>query len=282
VSSVSSDYKKFRIPQTKLQRFCSLFFLPRSILIFERSIFIGETATMKRLKQIIEESDTAAGRLFDLLIQLLVLMSIVSFSVETMPNLSRETDDLLESLELATVLLFTVEYLARLVVADAKWRFIFSFYGIVDLLAILPFYLSTGIDLRSLRIFRLLRLFRLLKLVRYSRAINRFHVAFLAVKEELVLFFSVTLILLYLTAVGIYYFEHDAQPEAFASIFHSLWWAVATLTTVGYGDVYPVTVGGRIFTFFILMIGLGIVAVPSGLLASALTSRNGDDSNPSE
>lgn len=237
---------------------------------------------MKRLKQIIEESDTAAGRLFDLLIQLLVLMSIVSFSVETMPNLSRETDDLLESLELATVLLFTVEYLARLVVADAKWRFIFSFYGIVDLLAILPFYLSTGIDLRSLRIFRLLRLFRLLKLVRYSRAINRFHVAFLAVKEELVLFFSVTLILLYLTAVGIYYFEHDAQPEAFASIFHSLWWAVATLTTVGYGDVYPVTVGGRIFTFFILMIGLGIVAVPSGLLASALTSRNGDDSNPSE
>ena len=81
----------------------------------------------------------------------------------------------------------------------------------------------------------------------------------------------VTLLLLYFSAVGIYYFERDAQPEAFASVFHSLWWAVVTLTTVGYGDVYPVTTGGRSFTFLILLIGLGVVSVPAGLVASALS-----------
>lgn len=83
--------------------------------------------------------------------------------------------------------------------------------------------------------------------------------------------------MIFLAAAGIYHFEHAAQPEHFASVFHSLWWAVATLTTVGYGDAYPITVGGRIFTFFILMIGLGIVAIPSGLFASALTKAIEDE-----
>ena len=100
---------------------------------------------------------------------------------------------------------------------------------------------------------------------------QRFHIAFGIVREEVVLFICFALFLLYLSALGIYHFEHQAQPEVFASVIHSLWWAVATLTTVGYGDIYPVTVGGKIFTFFILIIGMGIVAVPAGLVASALT-----------
>ena len=90
-------------------------------------------------------------------------------------------------------------------------------------------------------------------------------------KEEIVLFLALTAVILYVAAVGIYYFENEAQPEAFKSVFHSLWWAIATLTTVGYGDVYPITVGGRIFTVFVVLIGLGIVAVPAGLVASALS-----------
>ena len=116
--------------------------------------------------------------------------------------------------------------------------------------------------------------------MRYSKAIRRFHVAFRLAKEEFVLFAFVAVMILYLSAVGIYYFENEAQPEHFRSVFHSLWWAVATLTTVGYGDVYPVTVGGKIFTFFVLMVGLGIVAVPAGLVASALSKAReemGDD-----
>ena len=99
---------------------------------------------------------------------------------------------------------------------------------------------------------------------------SKLHRAFVIAREELVLFFLVTCMMLFFAAVGIYYFEHEAQPEGFESVFDSLWWAVVTLTTVGYGDVYPITLGGRIFTFFVLMIGLGIVAVPTGLMASAL------------
>lgn len=225
-----------------------------------------------KLKDIIERSDTPHGRAFDLFVQSLIIISLISFSIETLPELTVRTHQLLHAIEVVTVSLFTIEYLLRIIVAERKLAFIVSFYGLIDLLAILPFYLSTGIDLRSIRALRLLRLFRAFKLFRYNQAIQRYHRAIMLAKEELVLFFSVTIMLLYFAAVGIYYFENEAQPEAFSSIFHSLWWAVATLTTVGYGDVYPITAGGRIFTFFILMLGLGIVAVPTGLVASALTA----------
>lgn len=226
---------------------------------------------MDRLKQIVEQDDTRAGRAFDLVIQLLILVTLVTFSIETLPNLSQSARRYLGWIEAVTVAIFTVEYLVRLVVADRKAKFAFSFFGIVDLFAILPFYLAIGMDLRAIRAFRFLRLFRTLKIVRYSKAIKRFHRAFVIAKEELVLFLAVTLLLLYFSAVGIYYFENEAQPETFASVFHSLWWSVATLTTVGYGDIYPVTVGGKIFTFVVLLIGLGVVAVPAGLVASALS-----------
>ena len=90
-------------------------------------------------------------------------------------------------------------------------------------------------------------------------------------REEILLFVFITLILIYFSAIGIYYFEHEVQPDKYSSIFESLWWSIITLTTVGYGDVYPITVGGKVFTFFILMIGLGIVAIPTGIISSALT-----------
>ena len=224
----------------------------------------------------IVNGDTRVGRTFSLTIQALIVVSLVSFSIETLPNLSAATRKILWYIEVLTVIIFTIEYLLRIVAADRKLKFIFSFFGLVDLFAILPFYLTTGLDLRSIRVLRFLRLFRAFKLMRYSQAIQRFYHAFLIAKEELILFLCMTLILLYFCAVGIYYFENEAQPEAFASIFHSLWWAVATLTTVGYGDVYPITVGGKIFTFFVLMLGLGIVAVPTGLIASALSQARSD------
>lgn len=226
---------------------------------------------VQKLKRIIEQNDTRWGRVLDFFILSLVVVSLVTFSIETLPNLSPTTHRWLYAIELVTVSVFTVEYLLRLLVADRKLSFAFSFFGVIDLLAILPFYLAVGLDLRSIRALRFLRIFRALKMARYSNAIQRFHRAFLIAKEELMLFVIVALMVIYFAAVGIYYFENDAQPEAFASVFHSLWWAVSTLTTVGYGDIYPVTVGGKIFTFFVLIIGLGIVAVPAGLMASALS-----------
>ena len=224
------------------------------------------------IKNIIYNTDTRAGRVFNILIQILILVSVVTFSMETVPDLEPQTRIILRYIEIFSVVAFTIEYLLRIWVADRKFKFIFSFFGIIDFLAILPFYLAVGIDLRSLRALRFLRLFRILKLVRYNRAMNQFSRAIKSAKEQIFLFIFITLILIYFASVGIYYFENEAQPENFSSIFDSLWWAIITLTTVGYGDVYPITVGGKVFTFIILMIGLGIVAIPTGIISSALTN----------
>jgi len=113
-----------------------------------------------RIKQIIEETDTPTGRAFDLFIQSLIVLSLISFSIETLPNLSENAKRLLKITELITVIIFTVEYVLRIIVADEKLKFVFSFFGIIDLLAILPFYIASGVDLRSIRVFRLFRLFR--------------------------------------------------------------------------------------------------------------------------
>lgn len=206
----------------------------------------------------------------ELFIQLLILLSLIAFAIDTLPHLSELERELLEAFEIFTIGVFTIEYAMRVIRSRPRTSYIFSFYGLLDLVAILPFYLSTSLDLRPVRAFRLLRLIRIFKLVRYSAAIQRFHRAFLYAKEELALFGMVAAIVLYLSAVGIYYFEHEAQPDKFRSFFDSLWWAVATLTTVGYGDVYPITWGGRLFTFVVLVVGLGVVAVPTGLVAGAL------------
>lgn len=208
---------------------------------------------------------------FDYFIQVLIILSLISFAFETLPNLSPTHRNLLQAFEIGTIVVFTVEYILRLWFSRPRSSYAFSFFGIVDLIAIVPFYILSSIDLRSARAFRLLRLFRLFKLARYSSAMQRYHRAFVIAREELVLFGFTALIMFYLASVGIYYFEHQAQPETFNSVFHSFWWAVATLTTVGYGDIYPITLGGKIFTFIVLMIGLGFVAVPTGLFASALS-----------
>lgn len=226
---------------------------------------------MLNLKDLIDNDSTFCGRFFDYFIQVLIIISIVSFSIETLPNLPASVNNLCYGIEVLVVLIFTFEYIARLIVREKKLSYVFSFFGFIDLMSILPFYFSWGVlDLRSIRAFRLLRLVRIFKLARYNSAADRFHRAFMIAREEIILLVITMLIILYLAGVGIYYFEHPAQPQAFASVFHGLWWAVSTLTTVGYGDVYPVTAGGKIFTFFILVIGLGVIAIPAGLFASAL------------
>lgn len=224
----------------------------------------------EKMRRVVDCTDTRAGRSFDIAVQALVVVSVVSFSVETLPGLAEEARRALRVLEAAIVLLFTAEYLGRLYAAESRRKYATSFFGVIDLVAIVPFYIAMGVDLRSLKVFRMLRLFRLLKLTRYNSAAQRLVLAFHSVREEMVLFAVVTAKLMFLASVGIYYFEHEAQPEAFQSVFHSFWWSMVTLTTVGYGDVVPVTTGGRAFTFVLLMIGLAIVALPAGLLASAL------------
>lgn len=221
-----------------------------------------------KLREIVEDTTTKKGKYFDYFIQLIILLSLISFSLETLPNISEDLRLILEKFELVSIIIFSVEYLLRVFVSKKPFKYIFSFYGVIDVLAILPFYLNRFLDLRFLRAFRI---FRALKLIRYNKALNRFNRAFKIVKEELVLFFIVTLILLFITSAGIYSFEHEAQPDVFKSVFHSAWWSIVTLTTVGYGDVYLITLGGKVFTFFVLIIGIGIIAVPAGLVGTALS-----------
>lgn len=223
------------------------------------------------LIKLVIESDSKIGRRFDIFIQLLILLSLFSFSVETLPNLSKSTTELLNFIEIITIVIFSIELLLRLFLTSPPFKYIFSFYGIIDFLAVIPFYLSIGVDLRSVRVFRLFRLFRIFKLFKYSSAIDRLVLAFKEIKKELIIFLIGTIFFIYVSSIGIYYFEHQVQPELFKSVFHSMWWAVTTLTTVGYGDMYPITIGGKLFTTLIVFIGMGMVAVPTGLLASALS-----------
>jgi len=214
---------------------------------------------------------TGEGRTLDRLVYALIIWSIITFTVETLPKADRYRGFFLWS-ECIVVGVFSLEFVLRAIANGRKY--FLSFFGIVDLLAILPFYISLGaVDLRVIRVLRLMRLLRLAKLQRYGTAWQRLALAFSEVKDELVVYGMLKLFLLFVASAGIYYCEHDAQPETFSSILHSMWWAVATLSTVGYGDAYPVTALGKAFTGFVLILGLGVVAVPSGLIASALVKH---------
>ena len=223
------------------------------------------------LRTIVHEDSTRLGKIFDLSVQFFIILSLITFSVETLPHLSEQTKKFFDIIETITVSIFTLEYILRLSTSEKKRKFIFSFYGIIDLIAILPFYITISIDLRTIRIFRLFKLFSVFKVLRYSNALERMKSAFISVKEELILFILSTIFLVYVASVGIYYCENQIQPQVFSSIFHSMWWSIVTLTTVGYGDTYPVTPLGKVFSSIVMFLGIGLVAVPSGLIASALT-----------
>ena len=216
----------------------------------------------------LEHPKTVHGRRFAMFIQALIILSLLSISLETFPFLPAWAHVVLHVFEWFVMLVFTAEYLLRLWSTAHPVRYALSFYGIVDLAVIAPFWLL-GADVRELRGLVLLRLIRVFKLGRYARPLKHFRVAWQLVKDDVFAFAGVVGLFIYIAALGVWHFEHAAQPEKFATVFDSLWWAVVTLTTVGYGDVYPVTVGGRIFTMLIVLLGLGLVAVPSGLLASA-------------
>ncbi len=216
---------------------------------------------------------SSTGRFLEVLIQIVILLSLISLTMESFPELKGRP--IFKTLEIVFVSIFTFELLMRIFFGPKKLKYLVSGYGIIDVLAILPFYLSLGvIDLRVVRILRFLRILRVAKLTKYSKALSRLISSFRSIRGELLVFLFATILVLFVASAGIYFFEHKAQPEIFKSIPHSMWWAVATLTTVGYGDVYPVTAGGKIFTTIILFLGLGVVAIPSGLLAAALSKKD--------
>jgi voltage-gated potassium channel len=204
----------------------------------------------------------------------LIVISIVAMAVETMRTLPDWIREGLGLLNLVMMVIFTLEYGLRVWTARQRWRYVFSFWGLVDLVSFLPFWLSVGTGSQAIRI---LRMMRLLKLMRYIAAIDRMRRAFELVWRELLVVLMMAVMMMFITAVGIYNFESEAQPQHFGSIPQSLWFAVTTLTTVGYGDSYPVTTGGKFFTFLILMIGLGVVALPAGVVSSGLSQAREEE-----
>ena len=214
----------------------------------------------------------------------LIVVYLLLMPLETLGGLPVAAYAALERFEIAATALFVVEYCLRVWIADRKKDYVLSFYGIVDFIAIFPALVLSMAGLQELRALRLLRLFRITKALRYSQAARRFGKALADSREEVVIFLAATAVLLYVASVGIYHFEHEAQPEAFASVFHAWWWAVATLMTIGYGDVYPITTGGRVFTAVIALLGLGTVATLTGIVASALSKvkREADTDRPGD
>jgi len=231
----------------------------------------------------------------DALLVTLILASVIAVILESMPGLSARYGDFFYWFEAVTVAVFSVEYLLRvwscvegevrrirgLRALAARLRYLVSFHAVVDLLAILPFFLvSFGlVGSADMRFLRTVRLLRVLKLTRYSPALNLLVATFVQNARSLAAAFFILLTVMLLAASGIYYFERDAQPVAFGSIPAAMWWAFATLTTVGYGDVTPVTVGGKVFGACITVVGLGMVALPTGILATGFAAQLRDRSD---
>ena len=211
----------------------------------------------------------------------LIIVNIIAIILESYKELSITYHAVFEFIELFSIVVFSIEYIIRVWIADfvykekspfkARLKYIFSFLGLIDLLSILPFYLPfiIKIDLRIIRSLRLLRLLRILKLNRHFNSLKLIGTVIKKVKNDILVTVFVVIILLTLASTLMYNIENEAQPEAFSNIGQAFWWAVATLTTVGYGDIYPVTGLGKILSGIIALLGIGIVALPTGIISSA-------------
>lgn len=221
---------------------------------------------------------------FDVFILVLILLNSAAVIIETVEWISIKYGVYFFWFEVFSVAVFTIEYLVRIWAVTSQQKYSRPIFGrlkymltplaIIDILAILPFYLTfLTFDLRVIRTLRVFRLLRLMKLVRYSASISLFGKVLKNRKEELIVTASIVLVMMVLSASFMYFAEHQAQPEAFPDIPSSMWWAIVTLTTVGYGDVFPVTALGKVFAAVIAILGIGMFALPTGILGASFVEE---------
>lgn len=236
----------------------------------------------QKIYHLVERGDhgNRLNRWFDTFIMTLIVLNVMAIILDTVPAIHQPLEAEFHYFEVFSVVIFTVEYLMRIYVADlthpakTKFRsilkFVFSGYGIIDFLAIIPFYLPFifTIDLRVVRMLRLMRFFRLFKLARYNKSLNVMYTVLYNKRTELSVIGFSSIVVLIVSSTLIYFLEHDIQPDKFASVADSFWWSISTLTTIGYGDVYPITPLGKILAGFVSIIGIALFAIPTGIISA--------------
>jgi len=236
----------------------------------------------RRAYEILElaKPDDLPSRIFDTFIICLISLNTLAVILETVKRFAQQFKAIFYYFEIFSIVIFSIEYILRIwsCTANEKYRhplwgrlrFMFTPLLLVDLFAILPFYLPMLIplDLRFIRILRLFRIFRIFKLERYMKAFSLLKKVFINKKEELLITLFLIFVLLIFTSSLMFFIEHNVQPEKFSSIPQAVWWGIVTLTTVGYGDIYPITSLGKILGAFIILLSIGFFALPAGILAS--------------
>lgn len=233
-----------------------------------------------KLHEIIYEADTPAGKLFDVILLILILASIVLVMLESVDSFAADYGTFLNVAEWIITILFTLEYFARIISIKKPSQYIFSFYGIIDLLSTIPKYLSLFFigshHLVALRALRLMRVFRILKLARFIGESNNLVKALKASRAKIAVFLSFVLIMAIILGTIMYLVESD-QDSGFTSIPRSVYWAIVTLTTVGYGDIAPHTALGQFIASIIMIMGYGIIAIPTGIVSAEMTKKDLDN-----
>ena len=233
-----------------------------------------EPSWKNKLHEIIYEADTPSGKLFDVVLLIFILLSIVLVMLESVDYIGNKYYGILNILEWIITILFTFEYIARIICVKKPKAYIFSFYGIIDFLSTIPKYLSLFFvgthSLVAIRALRLLRVFRILKLTRYIGESTNFGRALKRSRVKVAVFLSFVLVLCIILGTVMYLIEVD-EDSGFSSIPRSVYWAIVTLTTVGYGDIAPVSALGQSIASLIMILGYGIIAIPTGIVTSEMT-----------
>jgi len=228
-----------------------------------------------RMFDVIFGTDTPAGRRFDIVLVILILLSILVVILDSVPAIYSQYSGVTSVLEWGFTLLFTIEYIARLVCVQRPLRYARSFYGIIDVVSVLPTYLSLLLPgsqvFLDVRILRLLRVFRIFKLTLYIEEYTRLGEALVASRRKIMVFLSVVLMLILILGTVMYVVE--GPENGFTSIPMSMYWATVTITTVGYGDIVPHTPVGKAIASFMVLLGWGILAVPTGIVSAEMTSQ---------
>jgi voltage-gated potassium channel len=225
-----------------------------------------------RLYTVVFENDTRAGKMFDLALLVTIGISVAVVMMETVEPFRAAHPALLRNLEWTFTIIFTLEYIARLLCVRAAWGYVFSFFGVIDLLAFLQSYIELVTPAANyffmVRVLRLLRIFRILKLTHYLQESHTLVTALRTSRQKITVFLFTVVVIVLIVGTLMYLIEGD--QNGFDSIRHGVYWAIVTLTTVGYGDITPHTVLGRVLASFIMIMGYGIIAVPTGIFSVEL------------